>query len=106
MICNSFTDSPIFVEPIPNLCFLVGTNGTYNCTEVSIVAGTPLPDVSLLSSGGNGMSSDAITIIRGAEGDSINVTCVATNGVNPAATSTAYLQFASKQLLKMIFTHI
>ena len=93
------TDSPIFVDPIPNLCFLVGTNGTYNCTEVSRVAGTPTPDVSLQLSGGDasqGVIDNAVTIVRGTESDSINITCAASNGVNPNAMSTAYLQFASE----------
>ncbi|XP_065886154.1 netrin receptor unc-40-like [Dysidea avara] len=90
--------SPIFVDPIPNLCFLVGTNGTYNCTEVSRVAGTPTPDVSLQLSGGDasqGVIDNAVTIVRGTKSDSINITCVASNGVNPDAMSTAYLQFAN-----------
>jgi len=98
-----FTDSPIFVDPIPNLCFLVGTNGTYNCTEVSVVAGTPMPTVTLQLGGGDaslGMTGDAITITRGTENDSINVTCVASNGVDPSAVSSAYLQFASEQYMK------
>ena len=59
-----------------------------------------MPTVTLQLGGGGasqGVTGGAITIIRGIESDSINVTCVASNGVDPSAVSSAYLQFASKQ---------
>ena len=94
------TDPPAFVESyLPPQCFLIGTNATYNCSAVSEVVGNPQPSLraNVTQSEMDSVELAADTVItKGSRNYSVNVTCIADNGIGPVATASGLMNFGSK----------
>ena len=97
------TDGPEFVNrDLPALCFPIGSNVTYNCSEMSEIVGNPQPSLTANVTQSNSdlitLSADAVMIINGSIDHSVTLSCTADNGIGEAITAFGYLSFGSEYI--------
>ena len=103
------TDGPEFIDPVlPSYCYPIGTTATYNCSAESVVIGNPQPSLranvtqSEMNSVEVEVAVDTVITNGSTMAHSINITCVADNGVRPVVTAVGSLNFGSEDT----YTHV